>query len=93
MDDLNTALIIVMIVCISVAITGGIGNLLTIATLIHQFTMKPRFRYIKKWTADLVLILNLAFADLFYSAINLPVTFTVYYNIHKKVSIMLFLNA
>ena len=88
MDNLDTALIISMIVAIFVSITGTIGNLLTIATLIHQFTMKRRFRYIKKWTADLVLILNLAFADLCYCALSLPIVFKTNYEIlqHEEVS-------
>ncbi|MPC57235.1 hypothetical protein E2C01_051212 [Portunus trituberculatus] len=44
------------------------------------------FRHIKDMTPDTVLIINLAFADLFYSAISLPFMFTTYYRLSRTVS-------
>ncbi|XP_063850146.1 G-protein coupled receptor moody-like isoform X2 [Scylla paramamosain] len=39
--------------------------------------------HIKDMTPDTVLIINLAFADLFYSAISLPFMFTTYYRLSQ----------
>lgn len=72
-----------MIVTIVVMLIGSIGNLLTLFTLSHQFYLPRRYRHIKDLTPDTVLIINLAFADLFYSSISLPFMFTTYYRLSE----------
>ncbi|XP_068202975.1 G-protein coupled receptor moody-like [Palaemon carinicauda] len=77
------ALILGMVVTMFVIVVGSSGNLLTLCTLAHQFSMKRRNRFIKDMTPDTVLVTNLAIADLFYSAINLPFIFVTYYRIYS----------
>lgn len=81
-DAFRTMLVVGMVVTMSVAFIGVIGNLLTIATLIHQFRMPPRKRYVVKMTADTILILNLCVADLCYCGISLSFMFVIYWNLY-----------
>ncbi|XP_066963267.1 melatonin receptor type 1A-like [Macrobrachium rosenbergii] len=83
-DPESWSLILGMFVTVFVIVVGSSGNLLTLCTLAHQFSMRRRHRFIKDMTPDTVLITNLAIADLFYSAINLPFIFVTYYRIYNK---------
>ncbi|XP_064085651.1 lysophosphatidic acid receptor 4-like isoform X2 [Macrobrachium nipponense] len=80
----NWSLVLGMFVTFFVIVVGTSGNLMTLCTLAHQFSMRRRHRFIKDFTADTVFITNLAIADLFYSAINLPFIFTTYYRIYNE---------
>lgn len=60
-----------------VTIVGGLSNLLTIATLIHQKCL-PRLQRSILWSANTVLIFNLALADLSYCCVSLPFVTVTY---------------
>ena len=76
------ALIVGMVVTLGVAVFGAIGNTLTILTIVHQFCMPPRYRHIPGLTSTVVLIMNLALADLLYCLLSLPVMFVIYLHIY-----------
>ncbi|CAL4073098.1 unnamed protein product, partial [Meganyctiphanes norvegica] len=58
-------------VTVGVALVGGTANLVAVATLTHQMVCRPSRRVIK-WTAETVLILQLAVNDLLYCGGSLP---------------------
>ncbi|XP_076059220.1 uncharacterized protein LOC143035904 [Oratosquilla oratoria] len=73
-----------MATCVIVGVIGSVGNLITMATLIHQYSLPPLLRNIKTLTADLVLIFNLALCDLFYCSVSLPFMFITYFTVYNK---------
>ena len=75
-------LIIGMVVALAVSVFGVIGNTLTILTIVHQFCLPPSYRHIKRFTSTVVLLLNLALADLLYCLFSLPPTFYIYMDIY-----------
>ncbi|XP_045599568.1 compound eye opsin BCRH2 [Procambarus clarkii] len=78
----NWSLMLGMVVSFTVMVVGSFGNLLTVCTLVHQFHIPRKVRYIKDLTPDTVFIINLALADLCYSSISLPFMFLTYYRLY-----------
>jgi len=75
-DAVKVAAIINIIIII---IVGGLGNLLTIISIINAWT-RYRSLFPSLWNSTTILMLNLSFCDLLYCVLGLPIFISVYYH-------------
>ena len=76
----------------TVIVVGGLGNLCTVATILHQRFLPARLRHIPKMTSSVILILNLAITDGLYCLLNLPVILQVYIIIYRSSGVSICVN-
>lgn len=77
-------LVLGMMTSLGVIVIGFLGNLLTICSIIHQQCLPKSYRHVLTMSSSVILVLNLAIADLLYCAFNLPFVFYIYFKIYTS---------
>eukprot|EP00090_Calanus_glacialis_P001278 TRINITY_DN10896_c0_g1_i1.p1 TRINITY_DN10896_c0_g1~~TRINITY_DN10896_c0_g1_i1.p1 ORF type:complete len:373 (-),score=30.35 TRINITY_DN10896_c0_g1_i1:134-1252(-) len=75
----NSIKIPAIINIVIIIIIGGLGNLLTIISIVHA-RLRYTARFPTLWNSTTILMLHLSLCDFLYCTLGLPVFISVYYN-------------